>query len=315
MPPANAAAISRVLTDIASFPTPILNRSDQQTYLKTLTSTHKFLYHSATYGHTAHDAASLRKVLANTMRHHPNPEFGIAGGNAAVDMLFEFGCEMLEAGYVEEVMRAGTEEVVEMREEEEEEDSEEEEGMGEIVVGEGSENDEDFVPVKRRLRKREPLQNRKRKISCSSTEACSGLGEEDWRDREPKKIKRKSGGQSNGSKPPLSESLRVMKDLKQGQRSDVGEFEAMRRSRLGEECGSDGAEIVVDRFVGGRRGSILASDGQLSQSGPLGSEQAHGVQAIGESGNNAKLREAIERLNRRVHTAIVQLWDEIGGMA
>lgn len=244
MPPANAAAICQVLTDIANFSSPLSTRSDQQTYLKKLTSTHKFTYYSATYGHTTHDAASLRKVLANTMRYHPNPGFGAAGGNAAVDMLFQHGCEMLEATYLEEVRLAAEKEVVERRalydDVDDGETSVEEEGedmLGlDVRVGESSEHDEDFVPSRRRLRGREFLNIRKRTASVSSSEGgtISTAAEGSWQDSRSGKIKRKQARQvveAAATTSPFGESRRETirtKRPKAWRRPDVGEWSATR---------------------------------------------------------------------------------------
>lgn len=230
MPPANAAAIFHILTHIDAHPSSLLTRASQTAFLKDLTRTYKFSYHSSTYGHTTHDEKSLRKVLGNTMRNHPNPEFGVASGNAAVDMLFEIGSEMLDRGYVEEVRRAGEGVVVERRGREgsDEEESDEETGVDD-------EDDEDFVVSGRKLRATKAVVSGKRRLSA-------GLGR--------MSIKRR-------------------------------------------RCVGHSSTVLQGRQCAQRRASveILPSNTDIP---------------------DPKLREAVERLNRRVHTAIVQLWDEIG---
>lgn len=233
-----------------------------------------------------------------------------------MDTLFQFGCEMLEPGYVEEVMRAALEEVVERREEEEEEDdedgeSDEEEGLAELLdaVGE-SERDEDFVPpAGRRLRRRKSLGLRKRKTT--SADFSEGGSSEGWRESGTKKIKRKHAIRSASPTSPSGHLARqVPKKLEAWQRSHVGQYDATRHLQQDGGRGRDVVDAVMDRRQSFRGSSGLACDGQPRLQVQSTSDTDVGP---GKTDHNAKLREAVERLNRRVHTAIVQLWDEIGG--
>lgn len=241
-----------------------------------------------------------------------------------MDMLFEFGCEMLEGRYVEEVRRAAGEEVVERREddgEEEEEEISEEEGGEEVLdskmIGGGdSENDEDFVPAGRRLRRREPSSILQRKRKVSSIESSAGgspSAEKSRRDHGRKAVKRSQPRRPAATTSPLGGSSRGVRKVDEWRRSDVGEDEAA-SLKQDQEYDREEAETPVDRREGCQRSSGHLADCDQSQQS---SEQPgmHATRADVGHSDNVKLREAVERLNRRVHTAIVQLWDEIGGIA
>lgn len=107
-PTSNALALSLILAHIASSPPGSLSSRNQQTaYLNSLTSKHRFAYFSSTYGHTVHDAKSLRAALVAILRNYGQRGSGMEGkGKVDVQEFFEKGREVLERGFVAAVEEA-----------------------------------------------------------------------------------------------------------------------------------------------------------------------------------------------------------------
>ncbi|EME44562.1 hypothetical protein DOTSEDRAFT_24583 [Dothistroma septosporum NZE10] len=106
LPLSNAAAVATVLSKIHADPGTIATRSRQMSFLKQVTSKHKFRYYSSIYGHTCHDEESLRSVLVAVMRRYGKAGEDIRLGKAPVDELLERGSEMLDDDYVKAVKKA-----------------------------------------------------------------------------------------------------------------------------------------------------------------------------------------------------------------
>ncbi|KAK4496723.1 hypothetical protein PRZ48_012706 [Zasmidium cellare] len=110
-----APTIAHILSHIDSHPGSILTKSQQTTYLKTLTTTHFCPYHSSTFGHTFHNETSLRKALTSIMATYLKLGVDVRPGKTAVDELFERGSEMLDEEYVQGVKSAAQGRVLQKR--------------------------------------------------------------------------------------------------------------------------------------------------------------------------------------------------------
>lgn len=147
-PPANAAAIAMVLAKIDTDPGTIATTSQQDSFLKSLTSKYKFRYYSSTYGHTCHDEKSLRSVLTAAVRNHGQAGEDIRPGKTAVDELFERGSKMLEDDYMSAIKDAaeGVKVEVDPDSDEGEEESDIDQKLVDFVEAQ-SESDDEYLPT------------------------------------------------------------------------------------------------------------------------------------------------------------------------
>ncbi|KAK4610714.1 hypothetical protein CLAFUW4_14043 [Fulvia fulva] len=168
-PPANAAAVAKVLADIDADPGKIASRSQQDSFLKNMTSKYKFRYYSSTYGHTCHDEKSLRSVLVAIMRHHGKDGEDIRPGKSAVDELFERGSGMLDDDYLKAMTEAA--EGIELEVDSDSDDSEEESEIDQELIDfieAQTDSDDEYTP---NLAGRTRSANKKRRLSATVQDA------------------------------------------------------------------------------------------------------------------------------------------------
>ncbi|CAK4008610.1 Hypothetical predicted protein [Lecanosticta acicola] len=128
-----AHPLSLLLRHIDTHPSTLTTRQAQTAYLTTLTRQHNFPYYSPTYGHTSHDAKSLRAALVAIMRNCKAPGVEVTPGKKPIDELFAKGRGVLMEGFVRGVEEAAAGGGLESGGEDEEEEEDDDDGTGEPV--------------------------------------------------------------------------------------------------------------------------------------------------------------------------------------